>query len=261
MPKLWLTYAWKDNEDQDVDHVINELRGEGIEVIFDRAHLLAGQRLWEQIDKGINDPTVDGWAIYTTQNSLASEPCQEEIAYALDRTLRKKGANYPLVGIFPHAMDRSLVPSALATRLFVNLADPTWKTQIADSLRGRRTAPDLSSVKPYALTWHSDKDGPILEIRPRSGQWPVSAVGVPENEASLLKGGMVNAAGYPEMSGIVMRGELNHPGLAGYFFQTSVNPAASIYVQFSHKPSQVWFGDTRYPLHHEVFSLPFNLSF
>jgi hypothetical protein len=27
MAKLWLTYAWKDNQDQDVDHVVEEKVG------------------------------------------------------------------------------------------------------------------------------------------------------------------------------------------------------------------------------------------
>lgn len=242
MPKLWLTYAWKDNDDQDVDHVINELTGEGIEVIYDRKHLLVGRRLWEQIDKGINDPTVDGWAIFTTENSLASEPCQEEISYALDRTLRTKGANYPLVGIFPQPIDRELVPSALATRLFVNLADPTWKTQIADSLKGVRSAPDLSKVKPYLFRWHEDPSGFILEVRPRSGRWVNPVVLVPKSQGELLKGFMVNPAGHPNMSGMVSGGEIDDRAMAGYGVNGLVDAANSLYVRFTHKPMMVLFG-------------------
>ena len=30
MAKLWLTYAWKDNQDQDVDHVIEKLKEAGV---------------------------------------------------------------------------------------------------------------------------------------------------------------------------------------------------------------------------------------
>jgi hypothetical protein len=39
MAKLWLTYAWKDNQDQDVDHVVGELKRVGLDVAFDRAHI------------------------------------------------------------------------------------------------------------------------------------------------------------------------------------------------------------------------------
>ena len=82
-PKLWLTYAWKDNEDAQVDHVYHELIDAGLDVRLDRTQLTVGQRLWPQIDAGITDPEkCGGWAIYATKKSLESEPCLEEIAYA-----------------------------------------------------------------------------------------------------------------------------------------------------------------------------------
>lgn len=252
MPKLWLTYAWKDNDDQDVDHVINELKGEGIEVLFDRAHLLAGQRLWEQIDKGINDPTVDGWAIYTTENSLNSEPCQEEIAYALDRTLRTKGAGYPLFGIFPRSLDRSLVPSALATRLFVNLTDPTWKSQIADSLKGKRAAPDLSQVKPYVCKWHDTGDDLILEMRPRSGRWTPAVVLVEGPDRDTFKSFMVGPRDYPNMNGIYSGAPIETNNVKGFGTDMLVNSETSIYASFHTKPTKVMFGEDG-SLHTEIF--------
>ena len=101
-PKLWLTYAWKDNEDAQVDHVYHELIDAGLDVRLDRTQLTVGQRLWPQIDAGITDPEkCDGWAIYATKKSLESEPCLEEIAYALDRALRKRETDFPIIGIFP----------------------------------------------------------------------------------------------------------------------------------------------------------------
>ena len=53
---LWLTYAWVDNEDADVDHVIRELGQAGLDLHFDRRQIIPGQRLWPQIDKEISDP-------------------------------------------------------------------------------------------------------------------------------------------------------------------------------------------------------------
>jgi hypothetical protein len=35
--KLWLTYAWKDNEDEQVDYVIQALEEQGLEIGCDRA--------------------------------------------------------------------------------------------------------------------------------------------------------------------------------------------------------------------------------
>jgi hypothetical protein len=56
MNKLWLTYAWVDNEEADVDHVIGELNRAGLDVHFDKRKIIAGQRLWSQIDRFITDP-------------------------------------------------------------------------------------------------------------------------------------------------------------------------------------------------------------
>jgi TIR domain len=95
MAKLWLTYAWKDNQDQDVDHVIEELKKVGLEVVFDRVHLIPGQKIWPQIDQAISDPSISGWAIFATANSFSSEACLEELAYALDRALRTRGGDFP----------------------------------------------------------------------------------------------------------------------------------------------------------------------
>jgi hypothetical protein len=138
-PKLWLTYAWRDNEEQGVDFVISELKSTGLDVHFDRAQLIVGKRLWQQIDAAIKDSSTSAWAMFVTENSLRSEPCLEEIAYALDRALREKGSDFPLIGIFPAPVDREILPSALATRLYVNLRDPSWKKQVHDGVVGKNT--------------------------------------------------------------------------------------------------------------------------
>jgi hypothetical protein len=41
MTKLWLTYAWKDNEVEQVDFVAQELRKAGLDVRVDRVALVA----------------------------------------------------------------------------------------------------------------------------------------------------------------------------------------------------------------------------
>jgi hypothetical protein len=56
MTKLWLTYAWKDNEVEQVDFVAQELRKAGLDVRVDRVALVAGRRLWPQIAEHIEKP-------------------------------------------------------------------------------------------------------------------------------------------------------------------------------------------------------------
>src|SRR5258705_9124152 len=92
MATAWITYSWKDNQDGDVDFIAQELVRAGLAIKLDRWNIQAGKRLWEQIEKFITDADqCDGWIMYATQNSLASEPCREELAYALDRALSMRG--------------------------------------------------------------------------------------------------------------------------------------------------------------------------
>jgi hypothetical protein len=172
--KLWFTYAWKDNQDEDVDHIINVLRGNGLDVNFDRRQIIPGQRLWSQINAAISDPTrCDAWAIFATKASLSSEPCLEELAYALDRALRVRGSQFSLIGIFPEPLDRALIPSAIATRLYVNLCDPEWARLVRDGVNQSRTGPDLSNIPSFVA---------VLHQRPSKKNWssksaPAQAVG------------------------------------------------------------------------------------
>ena len=101
MNKLWVTYAWKDNEDLDVDFIIQELGEAGLDVRYDRRQLMTGLPLWEQIDQQITNPqNSDAWAFVVSKYSLESPPCREELNYALSRSLDRRGADYPLIGIF-----------------------------------------------------------------------------------------------------------------------------------------------------------------
>src|SRR5918997_1951463 len=96
MTTIWLTYAWADNETGDVDYAAQELAQVGLDVKLDRWNLQAGERLWPQIEAFIQDPArSDAWALYATQNSLGSEACKEEFAYALDRALHTRDKEFP----------------------------------------------------------------------------------------------------------------------------------------------------------------------
>ena len=138
MKKLWITYSWADNEDQDVDFVARELSDVGIDVKLDRWTLRTGARLWDQIQEFISsEEQCDGWLLVATENSLASEPCREEFAYALDRALNKRGKVFPVIALFPRRVDDELVPPAIKVRLHVSLTDPDWKERIKSALEQR----------------------------------------------------------------------------------------------------------------------------
>ena len=177
MDSLWLTYAWKDNETNQVDFVIQELEQEGISVHFDRAQLLTGRRLWDQIEQGIMSPDVNAWALYLTRNSLESEPCQEELAYALDRTLRTKGTDFPLIGIMAEPVSRELIPASIATRLYVDLTQDDWLGRIVSGVRNESPPRTTSNLQPFEIRTHNFNGKKVIEVWPRAGRWaPAQAI-------------------------------------------------------------------------------------
>lgn len=248
MPKLWLTYAWKDNEDADVDFVIQSLERRGVEVQFDRVQLQTGRRLWDSIDNGITDPCQsDAWAIFVTKNSLQSEPCLEELAYALDRALRARGGSFPLIGIFPSTMDRELIPSAIATRLWVKLSDPHWADQIASDLNGL-PKPKPADIPPFLIKFHNGAERLILELRPRAGRWYPAVVAVPKEEQHLATAVLYGPSGQPPRGCAVTTSYFeamdNATGslIAGRELHHAITNDVSMYAYFSDDPSLIIFG-------------------
>lgn len=240
---LWLTYAWVDNADYDVDHVIIKLRESGLSVHFDRQQIIPGRRLWSQVDKAISDPDrCDGWAIFATENSFKSEPCLEELAYALDRTLRTRGTEFPLIGIFPQPIDRKIIPSAIATRLYVTLRDPDWATAVRDALHGTRTEPKLV-FDPIVAKFHK---GDILELRPRSGRFYPCLVLVPTHEKDLLDTVDYGPSDRPPMASIVSSSAVDTDEWFGVQLGHAIDNLSSAYVHFKGGlPSRVIFGDNK----------------
>lgn len=184
MKKLWITYSWKDNQEKDVEFLAQEIFRSGIEVKLDRWILSAGKRLWEQIDNQISSSeNSDAWAIFATQNSLGSEPCKEEVAYALQRALEFRGKEFPLIGIFPGPVENSLIPLAIKTRLHVSLSDPDWLERINAAVTGKSLNVAANVISPYSIQVHNRPDGKYaIEVRPRAGVWAPFFIAVPSFE-------------------------------------------------------------------------------
>lgn len=185
---VWLTYAWVDNNDGDVDYIAQELMRAGLKVKLDRWNLIAGRRLWEQIEKDITDPSQsDGWLLYATQASLGSEACKEEYAYALDRALNTRGGDFPVIALFPAQINTDLLPAGIRTRLFVSLTDPNWKERVVSSVEKRQSKLTIPDIAPYDLQIHELHDDRhdnrhAIEVRPRAGTWSPFIAGIPGDE-------------------------------------------------------------------------------
>lgn len=250
MAKLFLTYAWKDNEDRDVEYVVKELREAGLDVTYDKAEFLVGDRLWEQIDKAFKDPAITGWAIYTTEASLRSPACKEELAYALERALDPAGRPFPMIAILPAPVDEDM-HRALKVRLWVSLQDPDWKARIVDSLHGRKTVPDLSDIGPVGVRWHRHDDLWIMEVWPRAGRWDPFYVRLPPGEQVEMRIAVRGPKGrWPNPSQVMVTTLRGQDGSRGLSIPGPIDALTSAYVCFDVIPKEVWVGEQ-----HDGFTL------
>lgn len=258
--KIWITYAWKDNDLGDIDYLVQELRRSGLEVKLDRWHLGAGKRLWSQIEHFITTHTEsDAWLFFATQSSLLSEACREELAYALDRALSSRGETFPVIGLFPASVDRDLIPAAIRTRLYVDLSDPDWKERIVAAAEKRSPLIRETELNPYSVTIHAAPQPfkVLFEVRPRAGVWHPFAAGVPNGEKERV--GFTFRSGargfIPAIAGIHISGgnvisddgawylELGHEAASptqSYFLFCKEIPSALAFGQIN-TPGQMYF--------------------
>lgn len=256
--KVWITYAWADNQTGDVDFVAQRLSEAGIEVRMDKWDLVVGQRLWDQIDRFISDANeCDAWVWYVTQNSLGSGPCREEFAYALDRALAKRTANFPVIGLLQSSSEHALLPASLRTRLYVNIQQDDWVSQVLAGVNGIAPGARGEAVKPYEVTVHQPTGKPysfVVEMRPRGGYWGPCFVGVKvaereETRYLLSLYAILGPKGHPPELTPDIGPELNAQNFAelGEPFCTCVydeecTPTRSLFAYFSKLPSVLAFG-------------------
>ncbi|WP_332775947.1 toll/interleukin-1 receptor domain-containing protein [Polaromonas sp.] len=250
MATVWITYAWADNEHHDVDFIAQELVRAGVTVKLDRWNISAGKRLWEQIDSFICKPEEsDAWVLVATNNSLASEPCKEEFAYALDRALKSRGDAFPVIALFLTHADPTLIPAGIRTRLYLSITDPDWKERIVAAAERRQHAASRPDVQPFHLRVHSLQGRPkaiAIEVRPRAGVWAPFIAGIPIAEREKVEPFiMIGPRDVPTDSGMLMNcGDGPSPDNSMWFMQAGnqSTPTESYYIWCKQLPSKLVFG-------------------
>lgn len=262
MPTIWITYAWDDNANHDVDFIAQELQAAGVNVKLDRWNIAAGKRLWEQIETFIQDEhESDAWLLYATTNSLASEPCREEYAYALDRALKSRGNAYPVIALFPGPVDQHLIPAGIRSRLYVSTTDPDWKERIKAAAERRDPQVARASIPPYSLAVHDVEGGHFIEVRPRAGVWYPFSIAVPIDEKQKARGQnpiiLPGAPGHPPtpQGGFILQfdgvGEGTGSDGAKWWIMSpsgDASPAKSFFLFVTDIPTMVAFGPRNGPL-------------
>lgn len=250
MAMIWITYAWVDNQHGDVDFVARELEQSGLQVRLDRWNISAGQRLWSQIENFIICPEQsDAWLLVATNNSLSSESCKEEYAYALDRALGVRGQSYPVIALFLGPVGQNLIPAGISTRLCVSITDPDWKERIVAAAEGRPHRIQRQQIEPYYLHIHQNQPGPkpiAIEVRPRAGVWAPFIAAVPMSQKEAIGPSlMIGPRDVPTNTGILVncREGTSRDGKMWVMISgNQATPTESYYIWCKSMPSTLVFG-------------------
>jgi hypothetical protein len=251
MPTIWITYAWDDNTQCDVDFVAQELVRVGVQVKLGHWNIRAGGRLWEQIKRFIQEEAgSDAWLIYATQNSLGSKACREEFSYALDHAFNSRGDKFPVIALFPGPVDNSLVPAGDRTCLNVSLIDPVWTERVKAAAEERIPSLARPQLEPFTIQVHRDRYAAAhrfaIEVRPRAGTWSPFFAAVPLSEKDRVQPHITQGA----RGQVPQGGELSSSGEAPssndawwvMFAQNEATPIQSYYVHCKELPSRLAFG-------------------
>jgi hypothetical protein len=125
-----------------------------------------------------------------SKHSLKSEPCREELNYALHRALESRGSTFPLIGIFVEQVDKQLIPAAIATRLYVNIEAQDWLERVRSGVECALPNSRAEAIAPVATKLYRNQDRYelIVEARPRAGLWKpcVAKVLLSEKDEAML---------------------------------------------------------------------------
>ncbi len=249
MSTIWITYAWDDNTQCDVDFVAQELVQVGCQVKLGRWNIRAGRRLWEQIERFIDETGSDAWLIYATQNSLGNAACKEEFSYALDRVFNRRGNNFPVVARFPGLVDNSLIPAGNRTLLYVSLTDLEWKDRVKAAAEGQSPLA-RPQLEPFAIQIHRDKSAVgnrlAIEVRPREGTWSPFFAAVPLSEKDRVQPQIMHGprGQVPQGPALLDPGEAPSSSNTWWvmFAQNEATPTQSYYIHCNELPSRLAFG-------------------
>ena len=249
MYNIWITYCWKDNKNQDIDFIAQELENAGLNIKLDKWNITTGKRLWTQIENFIGKPSKsDAWIFIITNNSLQSEACKEEFSYALQRTLENRGEIYPIIGLFISEIDNNLIPMGIKTRLYVSITDPYWIERICSSVENREPLIPRVNISSYYIKVHNlDSKGRkfIIEVRPRAGIWAPFFFAIPIEEKNSVDPFILpGPKDCPTDTGIITGGKTvskcgNYWVMTG---QEMASPMNSYYVWCKKLPSKIIFG-------------------
>jgi hypothetical protein len=97
-----------------------------------------------------------------------------------------------------------VIPSAIATRLYVSLQESDWAKRVAAGANLEVPSQQQTKIAPYVLHATEEHNRLVIELRPRAGRWNPFVILVPDAQRERLLTVGFGPAGRPPAISLVL---------------------------------------------------------
>lgn len=255
--RLWVSYPWVRNEERDFTYIIPQLKTANIEAVYESFKLEQNSQLGEKIIQRLLSVGFEGWMYILTHQCFTRRTYTDELTGAIDRTLFRMGADFPVAGLM-YDVATPQVPLSLRVRPCISLGDPDWKRQLSLVLGGdgAQSKREHGKNEPrFVWKIHPCYDGDAsmtaIEVRTRGDRVQYWRFAAPKN-AKIIRWGQGRSGG-GEISRIVFaeaRGtaRVENRDVTWFGAANALSDTESAYAVFSEPlPDFVCFGPSQSP--------------
>lgn len=250
--KLWISYAWVNNEEKDFAYLASHLATRNIETAYDSIRLAPDDHLSKRIIQRLQSIGFDGWICILTPQCITRREYTNELTSAIDQTKLHMGARFPIAGLM-YGIAGHHLPPILRLLPCVSLGDPDWNERIRCLFSTFRATPCQSSAQNETrFIWKvhpvrsGDGDLTLIEVRTRGEFIPEWRFAVPKT-CRLIRWGQGNSGGR-EISRVRFEeaygsGRYGKSEVLWFGAANTISNSESAYVLFSGKlPDFICFG-------------------
>jgi len=204
--RLWISYPWNRQEDQDFTYLVSALENEQIQATYDSLQMQHETCLWQRVTQRLQSVDFDGWLYVLTHQFLSHKKCTDDFIAALNQIGWQMGQEFPMVGLL-HGVGIQHVPPAIRVRPCISAFDPDWRQRVSEAIKERASSRKNSGpgeARRFVWKIHSCYRGnphlTAIEVCPKRGSMQYWRFAIPKGSRIALWG--VGPAGGAEISPI-----------------------------------------------------------
>jgi hypothetical protein len=251
-PRLWISYPWVNNEEEDFAYLTKHLALENFEAVYDSVEIVPDSLLWQRIVQRLQSIGFDGWLYVLTHQCISRREYTAELTKAIDQALLHMGPRYPMAGLM-YGIATQHVPPVLRALPCISLGDPNWNVHVREVFHKNCTdriktpsRKDSRFVWKIHIGYGGNPSMTAIEVHTRGEIIQDWRFAIPKSYQPIrwgqgsVGGGAMSKVRFGEVSGV---GQYENNEIFWFGAANSVSISESAYVIFSGKvPDFICFG-------------------